>query len=117
MEEFIGQAFFVFLFLYLIASISLRKYLQRKITQAVKKTDLQALRNLEKEINKRSALYWIFPVTSDLFLSKIQNEAQKIHRDCEKAIGIDIDFLLIEAKDEYENLNGLTTSEDGSEYV
>lgn len=80
--------------------------------QAVEANNLKALRDLEKEINRKTALYWILPATSDLFLSKIENEIHKIHTKNEEVLGIDLDFLLLQAKDEFENLNGLTTSED-----
>lgn len=112
MKEFPPEAFVILIAIYILGRISLRRYLKKRILKAIKTNDLQALRSLEKEIGRTNALYWILPNTSDLFLSKIQKEICKIHRKNEEMIGINLDFLLRQAKDEYENLNGLTTSED-----
>ncbi len=103
------------IFFYMLGRSFFSLYLKRKIKKAEINQDLKLFRDLEKEIGKNNTLYWIYPFTAHLFLSQIREKITKIHKENEEMIGIDLDFLLIQAKDEYENLNGLTTSEDNNE--
>ena len=111
-KELIYIGIFFLFCVYILSCVSFCVYTKRKIAKAELNQDLKLLRNLEKEIVKGSGLYWIFPMTTDSFLLRIKETIEIIHQNNENLIGIDLDFLLIQAKDEYENLNGLTTSED-----
>lgn len=98
-------------------SILLRHYYGAKLDKiiAVKNNHnldtLKKLRKLESSLKKQTLFQSFFLPQSDrkILILLIESEIEKIHREW---ISIDLFMLLIEARDEYENLNGLTTSED-----
>lgn len=110
---------FIFLFcvcFYLVGRILLGIYFNKKFNKLLKQNNLQGLRSLEKEFCEKSFLWHMYPV-STTFLSRIKKGIKYIHQKTRNSIEPDPYSLLLEAKDEYENLNELITSEDDEEYV
>lgn len=111
--EVICILFFVF---YLVGRLCLGIYFTQTFNKAYRKKDLLKLLLLKKEFKKKSFLWWIYPI-SEKFLSKVQSAIESLQKEAEQEMGLDLDFLIREAEDEYRNLNGLTTSEEDEECV
>lgn len=113
-EDYSTLGFICFVVLYIITNLSVKYYCKIQIQKYSNTENLAKLRHLEKQI-KKGILFRIILPDSISTLENINRATDLIHRNTQILIDIDYDFLLQEARDEYNNLNGLTTSEGEDE--
>ncbi len=107
--------FFIVLAFYFLGEFSLEIYFTQRFYSSIEKHDFKKLQELRKEFRENRFLLHLYPIICHSFLRQIEQARSYFHERTENDIGCTLDFLLLEAKDEYENLNGLTSSEDEEE--